>query len=219
MIAAAGAGRLKLLWIFHHDLSRSAWAPRREVEAALATADDGRLPGHRTPIARARRPISCCRARPTSSAKAPSRISRAASSASGPRSMPLGEARPDWEIVSALARGARPARPGAHLLARRPGVPGAGGAVPAYAGMSYRALGDGGLVAGVMSVVAVDLLARFGPVAFTMFVVLNLGGHLDLGGAQAVGRSCRTGSAPTARRSSASAPWGCSIPSPTRSRC
>ena len=146
MIAAAGAGRLKLLWIFHHDLSRSAWAPARSRRRSRRRRwSSFRAP---MPIARARRRISCCRARPMSSAKAPSRISRVASSASGPRSM-RSERR---GRTGRSSRGSRVALglPDPALTSSRADqvFQGLAGAVPAYAGMSYRALGDGGLVAG-----------------------------------------------------------------------
>ena len=127
----------------------------------------------------------------------------------------LGEARPDWDVFSA----ARPWRlassdPGAHVRARRPGLPGPGRGGARLCRHELprprRRRPGGSIVSGVLG----DLLALFGPVAFTMFVVLNLGRHLDLGRAQAIGdhagsdrrqprldlRHPRHGAAPPARR-------------------
>ena len=60
----------------------------------------------------------------------------------------LGEARPDWEILSALAVSLGLPDPALTSARADQVFQGLAGAVPAYAGMSYRSLGDGGLVAG-----------------------------------------------------------------------
>ena len=124
MIAAAAAGRLKLLWILHHDLSRSAWAPA-QVEAALATAEmvvfQGTNANSTSAAAHLVLPSAAYVEREGTFTNFEGRVQRFRTALDA-----LGEARPDWEVFSAARRGAWPVRPGAHLLARRPGVPGAG---------------------------------------------------------------------------------------------
>ena len=75
----------------------------------------------RTPTGRARGPTWSCRARPTSSARGPGRTSTGRVQRFWRAVLPRGEARPDWEILAAVARAARPrlaAAPGGDRLPR-----------------------------------------------------------------------------------------------------
>jgi predicted molibdopterin-dependent oxidoreductase YjgC len=59
----------------------------------------------------------------------------------------LGDARPDWDVFAAVARALGIVDPVLTCERVDQVFQALAGAVPAYAGMSYRALGDGGLVA------------------------------------------------------------------------
>jgi NADH-quinone oxidoreductase subunit G len=146
MIAAAAAGRLKLLWILHHDLSRSAWAPA-QVEAALATAEmvvfQGTNANSTSAAAHLVLPSAAYVEREGTFTNFEGRVQRFRTALDA-----LGEARPDWEVFSGLAVALGLADPALTSSRADQVFQGLAGAVPAYAGMSYRALGDGGLVAG-----------------------------------------------------------------------
>ena len=126
--------------------SRSAWAPA-EVEAALATAEmvvfQGTNANATSAAAHLVLPSAAYVEREGTFTNFEGRVQRFRTALDA-----LGEARPDWEVVRGARGGAWPARPGAHGRARRPGVPGRWRRrCPRIAGMSYRALGDGGLPA------------------------------------------------------------------------
>ena len=91
VLDAARAGRLRLLWVFDHDLLDVGLAPgggaRRRSPGSRAWSSRGR-----TPTGRARGRTWSCRAPPTWSARAPGRTWRAGSSGSGGRSAARGGA-------------------------------------------------------------------------------------------------------------------------------
>jgi NADH-quinone oxidoreductase subunit G len=139
ILEAARQGRIRCLWVFHHDLLASGW-PSAEVEAAL-----GRVPTliFQGPLANATSarahlwlPSAVYAERDGTFTNVDGRVQRFR-----PALDPLGDALPDWEIVARVLghlRGlARPARADEcfRMLAA---------AVPAFAGMTYRSIGDGG---------------------------------------------------------------------------
>jgi predicted molibdopterin-dependent oxidoreductase YjgC len=146
MLDAAAARRLKLLWIFHHDLSRSAWAPA-QIDAALATPEmvvfQGTNANRTSAAAHLVLPSAAYVEREGTFTNFEGRVQRFRTALDA-----LGEARPDWEVFSGLAVAL--GLPDPALTASRADqvFQTLAGAVPAYAGMSYRALGDGGLVVG-----------------------------------------------------------------------
>jgi len=144
MIAAAGVGRLKLLWIFHHDLSRSAWAPA-QITAALTAPDVVVFQGTNANVASEAAhlvlPSAAYVEREGTFTNFEGRVQRFRTALDA-----LGEARPDWDVLSGLARALGVPDPVLASSRADQIFQGLAGAVPAYAGMSYRALGDGGRV-------------------------------------------------------------------------
>ena len=139
VLEAAQAGRLQLLWIFGHDLLESGWA-----EAAVKAALDrvGCLvyqgPNANRTSARAQvvLPSAAWVEREGTYTNLAGRVQRFWRAVP-----PLGAARPDWEILAEVARALghawRPTR-AEHLFRE------IAAAVPAFAGLSYRTLGDQG---------------------------------------------------------------------------
>jgi predicted molibdopterin-dependent oxidoreductase YjgC len=144
MLEAARAGRIRLLWVLHHDLLASAW-PEAEVRAALDAVETLVFQGPRAnAVAEAAHlvlPSAAYAERDGTFSNFEGRVQRFRTALP-----PLGEALPDWTILARLGRilGAdgpaftaeRAERVFAALVS----------AVPGFAGMSYRALGDRGLV-------------------------------------------------------------------------
>jgi len=146
ILAAAAERRIKLLWIFQHDLLACGW-PASEMAAAIAGAETVVFQG---PTANA----TSERAHWVLASAAyveydgtytnfEGRVQRFRQAVE-----PLGEARPDWQVLGAIGRAAGVA--GASVAAERAeGVFTAlAAAVPAFAGLTYRALGDAGALAG-----------------------------------------------------------------------
>jgi NADH-quinone oxidoreductase subunit G len=142
VLAAARAGALAVLWIFHEDLLASGW-PAEEVRAALDGVGCLVFQGPNAHATSDRAhivlPAAAWVEREGTWTNAEGRVQcfwRAVE--------PLGEARPDWEILAdvgrALGQDWRPAR-AEHVFREL------AGAVPAFAGLSYRGLGDRGAVA------------------------------------------------------------------------
>jgi NADH-quinone oxidoreductase subunit G len=144
MLRAAGAKRLKLLWIFHHDLLQSAW-PEGDVRAAVAGAEMVVFQGTNGNAVSAGAhlvlPSAAHVEREGTFTNFEGRVQRFRVALE-----PIGEARPDWQILADLARGL--GLSDAALSAERADqvFQSLAAAIPAYAGMSYRSLGDGGLV-------------------------------------------------------------------------
>jgi NADH-quinone oxidoreductase subunit G len=147
IVKAAAAGRLKLLWIFHHDLFASSWS-RADVEAALGRAAMVVFQGVNANDTSARShlvlPSAAYAERDGTFTNFQGRVQRFRSALT-----PLGEARPDWDILAQLGRTL-----GAHdrlyMAGRAEQVFAAlAASVPPFAGMTYRGLGDaGGMVQG-----------------------------------------------------------------------
>jgi predicted molibdopterin-dependent oxidoreductase YjgC len=144
VLDAARAGRLRLLWVFHHDLLETGW-PAADVTAALDRVECLVFQGPNANATSARAhllvPSAAYVEREgtfTSGAGRVQRFWRAVP--------PLAEARADWEILAEAARALgqdwRPAR-AEHVFREL------AAAVPAFGGLTYRGLGDHG--AGVAS--------------------------------------------------------------------
>ena len=135
IIGAARERRLKLLWVFHHDLDPASLGG---VETLVFQGTNANAASARAQLVL---PSSAYAEREGTFTNFAGRVQRFR-----PALDPLGEARPDWEILSGVGRALglddaafATERAEQVFLALAAGV-------PAYAGMSYRALGDGGLV-------------------------------------------------------------------------
>jgi NADH-quinone oxidoreductase subunit G len=147
VLDAAHAGQLRLLWIFDHDLLDARW-PRAEVDEALGRVEGVIFQGSNANATSARAhlvlPSAAYVEREGTWTNVAGRVQRFWRAV-----LPRGEARPDWEILAAVARAlgqdwtpARTERIFRDLVA----------AVPAFAGMSYAGLADHGApTAGVTS--------------------------------------------------------------------
>jgi predicted molibdopterin-dependent oxidoreductase YjgC len=145
VLEAARAGRLRLLWVFDHDLLASGW-PAADVEAALAGVEGFVFQGPTAHATGARAhvvlPSAVYVEREGTWTNVAGRVQRFWRAVP-----PRGEARADWEILAAVAgalghdwRLLRAEHVFRELAAQ----------VPAFAGLGYRALGDhGASVAGV----------------------------------------------------------------------
>jgi NADH-quinone oxidoreductase subunit G len=139
MLQAARARTLKCLWVFHHDLLDSAW-PEDLVLEALGALDclvfQGSNENGLSSSAHLILPSATyaeCEGTYTNFQGRVQRFRKALP--------PLGESLPDWEILArvghALELPFRPARAEGCFTAL-------GQAVPAFAGLTYRSLGDTG---------------------------------------------------------------------------
>ncbi len=139
ILAAARAGRIRLLWIFGHDLFQSAW-PEAEVASALEAVDTLIWTGSNANPTSARAhwilPAAAWVEREGTFTNFQGRVQRFRQALE-----PLGEARPEWEILG-LVLGAL----GAPVTASRAEhwFRALATAVPAFAGLTYQNLGDGG---------------------------------------------------------------------------
>jgi NADH-quinone oxidoreductase subunit G len=147
VLAEARAGRLRCLWVFHHDLFASAW-PAAETRAALERLDtliwSGTNAGATSELAHLVLPSAAWVEREGTFTNFEGRVQRFRTAVE-----PLGAARPDWAIVGdvlgVLGRdpsGATRAEQWFRRLAE---------AVPAFAGLTYRSIGDGGAMIGSAS--------------------------------------------------------------------
>jgi NADH-quinone oxidoreductase subunit G len=145
ILQAAAQRRLTLLWIFHHDLLVCGW-PESEMAAALAGAGTVVFQGPNANGTSARAhwvlPSAAYVEYDGTYTNFEGRVQRFRQALA-----PLGEARADWQILGAIGRTAGVA--GTSVTAERAeGVFAAlAAAVPAFAGLSYRAIGDGGAMA------------------------------------------------------------------------
>jgi NADH-quinone oxidoreductase subunit G len=139
VLDAARAGRLRLLWIFGHDLFDSGW-PEAEVEEALARVEGVVFQGPNGNPTSARAhvvlPSAAYVEREGTWTNVTGRVQRFWRAV-----LPRGEARADWETLAAVARALghdwqplRAANVFRDLAA----------ATPAFAGLSYAALADHG---------------------------------------------------------------------------
>jgi predicted molibdopterin-dependent oxidoreductase YjgC len=139
ILADARAGRLAALWVFQHDLFDSAW-PADEVEGALAAVETLVFTGTNANRTSARAglvlPAAAWVERDGTFTNFQGRVQRFRAALD-----PLGEARPVWAILGALlaAVGADPQASRAAQWFRMLAA-----AVPAFAGLSWESIGDGG---------------------------------------------------------------------------
>jgi NADH-quinone oxidoreductase subunit G len=139
LLAEARAGRLRFLWIFHHDVLASAW-PAAETRAALERLEtlvwSGTNAGATSGLAHLVLPSAAWVEREGTFTNFEGRVQRFRTAVE-----PVGLSRPDWQVLglvlAAVTGEAAPERaePWFRKLAE---------AVPAFAGMTYRALGDTG---------------------------------------------------------------------------
>src|SRR5205823_9336528 len=101
LLAAATAGRVKLLWVFHHDLLQSAW-PEADVRAAIAGAQtlvfQGTNANEMSAAAQLVLPSAAYAERDGTFTNFRGRVQRFR-----PAVDPLGEALADWQILARLA--------------------------------------------------------------------------------------------------------------------
>jgi NADH-quinone oxidoreductase subunit G len=142
ILGAAAAKRVTLLWVFHHELYESAW-PEAELDAALAGAEmvvfQGTNANRTSGRAALVLPSAAYVEREGTFTNVHGRVQRFRTALE-----PLGEARPDWAILAALARALGMADPVADAERADQVFQALAGQVPAYAGLSYRVLGDAG---------------------------------------------------------------------------
>jgi NADH-quinone oxidoreductase subunit G len=141
ILDAARAGRIRLLWVFHHDLFASAWSAA-EVGEALARVEMLVFSGTNANATSARArwllPSAAWVERDGTFTNFEGRVQRFRTAVE-----PLGEARPDWEMLgrALVALGdAVPATRAEHWFAELART------VAAFAGMTYRSIGDAGLM-------------------------------------------------------------------------
>ena len=165
--------------MLHHDLLASAW-PAAEVLAALAGAQtlvfQGPLGNQAAVQAHLVLPSAAYAEREGTFTNFEGRVQRFRVALP-----PLGEALPDWDILARVGRALGLADPAFQATRAERVFRELAAAVPAFAGLSYRSLGDAGAArrrpgGPGMSAVAADVLVQLGPVLFVMFVVLNMGG-------------------------------------------
>ncbi len=141
LLAAARARQVKVLWIFGHDLFESAW-PEADVAEALRRAETVIFTGTNANATSERArwvlPAAAWVEREGTYTNFQGRVQRFRRAVE-----PLGQALAEWDILGRVlqALGAETTPPRAerwfHELAA---------AVPAFAGLTYQALGDGGAV-------------------------------------------------------------------------
>jgi NADH-quinone oxidoreductase subunit G len=145
ILAAARAGRIRCLWIFHHDLFRSAWseADVREALTAVPTVVfSGTNANRTTSFAHVVLPSSAWVERDGTFTNFEGRVQRFRQAVD-----PLGESRPDWDALTRVAiglgGGAGSATRAEHWFRDL------AAAEPAFAGLTYRALGETGQMVAV----------------------------------------------------------------------
>jgi NADH-quinone oxidoreductase subunit G len=137
ILAAARAGTIATLVVFHHDLLASGW-PAGEVREALARVETliyvGTNANATSALARYVLPSAAWVERDGTFTNFEGRVQRFRAALS-----PLGEARPDWQWLGPLVV-QEPARRAEHWFRAL------ASAVPAFASLSYQTIGDEGAV-------------------------------------------------------------------------
>lgn len=139
VLEAARAGELGVLWVFGHDLLEAGWPPA-DVAAALDRVSwlvfQGPNENQTSVRAHLVLPAAAWVEREGTYTNAQGRVQRFWKAVE-----PMGEARPDWAILAEVARalGHDWAFPRAEAVFRELAA-----RVPAFAGLSYRVLGDQG---------------------------------------------------------------------------
>ena len=142
ILAAAAEKRITLLWVLHHDLLSSAW-PAADIRAALAGPEtlvfQGSTGGDAAGRAHLVLPSAAYAEREGTFTNFQGRVQRFRTALP-----PLGEALPDWDILVRLGRDLGVAEPlflagrAEHVFRQLAAT------VPAFAGLSYRSIGDAG---------------------------------------------------------------------------
>jgi len=147
LMASARAGRLKCLWVFHHDLLASGW-PAADVRQALDRVETLIFTGTNANAISERAqwvlPAAAWVEREGTFTNFEGRVQRFRSAVE-----PLGQALPEWDLLGRIvaALGGTPAGGRAELWFRE-----LVRTVPAFAGLSYQAIGDHGqLIPGATS--------------------------------------------------------------------
>jgi len=142
MLRAAREKRLKLLWVFHHDLAASAWA-EAEVLAALEGALTVIFQGTNANDASARAhlvlPSAAYVEREGTFTNFQGRVQRFRTAVE-----PLGAAWPDWMILSFVGKALGFQDPVFAAERSEQVFNALASTVPAFAGMTYRGIGDAG---------------------------------------------------------------------------
>jgi NADH-quinone oxidoreductase subunit G len=141
VLDAARAGRVRLLWVFHHDLFASVW-PEADVRAALTHVPlvlwSGTNANRTSALAHHVLPSAAWVERDGTFTNFQGRVQRFRAALE-----PIGEARPDWDVLGrvlgTVGGDVTPTR-AEHWFREL------ADAVPAFAGMTYRSLGDTGQV-------------------------------------------------------------------------
>ncbi|MBI1734248.1 MAG: molybdopterin-dependent oxidoreductase [Candidatus Rokubacteria bacterium] len=142
ILAGARAGRIKCLWAFHHDLFAGAWS-EADVHAALTAVPtviwSGTNANRTTSFAHLVLPSSAWVERDGTFTNFQGRVQRFRQAID-----PLGESRPDWDVLGrlAVALGAPATATRAEHWFRDLAA-----AEAAFAGLSYRTVGDTGQMA------------------------------------------------------------------------
>jgi NADH-quinone oxidoreductase subunit G len=142
MLRAAREKRLKLLWIFHHDLGASAW-PEAEVQAALDGVEVAIFQGTNANDVSARAhlvlPSAAYVERDGTFTNFQGRVQRFRTAVP-----PLGQAWPDWMILSFIGKALGFQDPVCTAERAEQVFNALAADVPAFAGLTYRAMGDTG---------------------------------------------------------------------------
>ncbi len=143
MLGAAREKKLKLLWVFHHDLGAAALAPEGDVLAALDSAETVIFQGTNANDASARAhlclPSAAYVEREGTFTNFQGRVQRFRTALE-----PLAEARPDWLILSMIGKALGLKDPVFSAERAEQVFNALATAVPAFAGMTYRGIGDTG---------------------------------------------------------------------------
>jgi NADH-quinone oxidoreductase subunit G len=143
ILEAAAEKRVRVLWVFHHDLLLSG-LPEALAARALAGAEtlvfQGPTAGKTSQAAHLVLPAAAWVEREGTFTNFQGRVQRFRQALP-----PLGEARADWEVLGALGRALGARDPALQAQRAEQVFAALAAAVPAFAGQSYRALGDAGL--------------------------------------------------------------------------
>jgi NADH-quinone oxidoreductase subunit G len=142
MLRAAGDGRLKLLWIFHHDLAVSSW-PEADVRAAVEHAEAVVFQGTNANDVSAQAhlilPSAAYVEREGTFTNFEGRVQRFRTAIE-----PLGLAWADWMILAFAGKALGFADPVFAAERAEQVFNALAASVPAFGGLSYRGLGDAG---------------------------------------------------------------------------
>jgi NADH-quinone oxidoreductase subunit G len=142
ILRAAAERRLRVLWVFQHDLLASGW-PEAEMAAALAGAETVIFQGPTAHPTTARAhwvlPSAAWVEYDGTVTNFQGRVQRFRQAVP-----PLGEARPDWQILGALGRALGAPDPVFAAERAEQVFTRLAAQVPAFGGLSYRLMGDAG---------------------------------------------------------------------------